>query len=336
MNKMPNTVDWKDGKVLLIDQRKIPEKLEIASYDKWQDVANAITDMVVRGAPAIGVAAALGMALAVKNVKDIKEFSQIGEEMKKARPTAVNLMWAVDRLVKVAKKNEKNITKMKKAVTDEAIKMLNEDIEVNQAIGKHGAELVPKNARILTHCNAGALACVSYGTALGVIRAAHEQGKVKMVYSDETRPRLQGGKLTAWELVQEGIPATVISDNMAGHLMQKGEIDLVVVGADRIAANGDIANKIGTYSVAVLAKENKVPFYVAAPFSTIDTSIKTGQGIPIEERSHDEVTHINGQRIIAEGVKIINPAFDVTPAKYIKGIITEKGVIKPPFSLTKS
>lgn len=336
MSKLANTVDWKDGKVYLIDQTKIPEKYEIVSYEKWQDVKNAITTMVVRGAPAIGVTAALGMALAVQEAKNFSEFKKMGEEMKTARPTAVNLMWAVDRLVNLAEKNSSDVEKMKKIIIENAVSMIDEDIRINKAIGKYGAEVVPKNARILTHCNAGALACVGYGTALGVIRAAHEQGKVKMVYSDETRPRLQGGKLTAWELVQDEIPVTTISDNMAGYLMNKGEIDFIVVGADRIAANGDIANKIGTYSVAVLAKENKVPFYVAAPFSTIDTKIKSGKEIPIEERSHEEVTHINGQRVIAEGVKIFNPGFDITPAKYISGIITEKGIKNGPFNFSYS
>jgi methylthioribose-1-phosphate isomerase len=331
MSKEIRTVDFVDGKVLLIDQTKLPEHYEIVTCIRWDQVYEAIKTMIVRGAPAIGVSAALGMALAANDVKDLSEFLKIANNMEQARPTAVNLMWAVDRIVNVAKNNFTDINKLREAVTAEAKKMLEEDIAVNKAIGRNGAELVPPNARILTHCNAGALATVAYGTALGVIRAAHEQGKVQMVYSDETRPRLQGGKLTAWELVEEGIPVTVITDNMAGYIMKKGMIDLVVVGADRIASNGDTANKIGTYSVAVLAKEHGIPFYIAAPFSTIDKTIKTGEEIPIEERDHEEVTHINGRRIIAEGVKIFNPGFDVTPARYITAIITEKSAIKPPF-----
>lgn len=331
MSKEIRTVDFIDGKVLLIDQLKLPEQYEIITCIRWDEVYEAIKTMIVRGAPAIGVSAALGMALAARDAKDFAEYTAISEKMKQARPTAVNLMWAVDRLQKIAQKHPKDVAAMRKAVIAEAQVMLNEDIETNKAMGKFGADVVPKNARILTHCNAGALACVAYGTALGVIRAAHAQGKVKMVYSDETRPRLQGGKLTAWEMVEEGIPVTTITDNMAGYAMKKGMIDMVVVGADRIAANGDTANKIGTYSVAVLAKEHGIPFYIAAPFSTIDTKIKSGEEIPIEERDHEEVTHINGHRVIAEGVKIFNPGFDVTPAKYITGIITEKGVLKPPF-----
>lgn len=330
MSETVNPVEFVNGQVVLLDQTKIPCSIGTVACKTWREVKTAISDMIVRGAPAIGVTAAFGMVLALAEAQTIEELAAIGAEMKKARPTAVNLAWAVDRILTAARK-AKNTKEMKKAVLGEAIAMRQEDIETNRAIGKYGADLAPYNARILTHCNAGALATTGYGTALGVIRTAHQQGKVKMVYADETRPRLQGGKLTAWELAQENIPVTVIADNMAGHLMKKKQIDMVVVGADRIAANGDTANKIGTYAVAVLAKEHGVPFYVAAPFSSIDSALESGDGIPIEERPAEEMTHLNGQRIVAEGAKVINPAFDVTPAGYIAAIITEKGIIKPPY-----
>ncbi len=331
MNREIRTVDFIDGKVLLIDQLKLPEHYEIVTCTRWDEVYEAIRTMIVRGAPAIGVSAACGLALAAKDVKNIDEFKEIASTMRKARPTAVNLMWAVDRLLALAEKNKNDVTAMKNALIKEAHDMVEEDIAICKKLSQFGAEVVPQNARILTHCNAGALACAGYGTALGVIRAAHAQGKVKMVYADETRPRLQGGKLTAWEMVEEGIPVTVLSDNMAGYVMSKKMVDMVVVGADRIASNGDTANKIGTYGVAILAKEHNIPFYIAAPFSTIDMNIKSGTEIPIEERDHEEVTHMNGMRILAKGIKVFNPGFDVTPAKYITGFITEKGIIKPPF-----
>lgn len=332
------TVDYKDGKVLLIDQTKLPEKLEIVSYDNYKDLNWAIKNMVVRGAPAIGAAAALSMVLGAKNFKGMsipsfREYMlEIAAEVKSTRPTAVNLFWAVDRMLGVVLDgNTDNLNTLKENIVLEGFKILEEDIETNKRIGEYGAALIKDNWTILTHCNAGALATVAYGTALGVIRAAFDQGKQIKVYADETRPRLQGAKLTAWELVNEGIPVRLISDNMAGYFMSKSEINMVIVGADRIAANGDTANKIGTYSLAVLAKEHNIPFYVAAPTSTIDKKIPTGLQIPIEERSSKEVMYIGKEKIAPDGVEIVNPAFDVTPNKYIAGIITEKGVLHQPY-----
>ncbi len=333
---MLNTVDFKNKQLVLIDQTKLPEKFVLVKIKTWQKCYQAIKDMIVRGAPAIGVAGALGVVLAAYQIKTkntklfLKELAGICKKLEAARPTAVNLRWGIERMLKLAIEN-KDLDRalIIKILEAEGKAMLSEDIEINKAIGFNGLAIFNKKSNVLTHCNAGALATVGYGTALGVIRAGWAAGKIKHVYSDETRPRLQGGKLTAWELVQEKIPATTITDNMAGYLMQQGKIDLVVVGADRIALNGDACNKIGTYSVAVLAKEHQLPFYVAAPISTIDTKIKSGEEIPIEERDHSEVTHINGIRVIAKGINIFNPGFDVTPAKYITGIITEKGVFKP-------
>ena len=293
--------------------------------------------MVVRGAPAIGCTAALGMALGARGLiadsraSFIKRLESMAEAFRASRPTAVNLFWAVDRMLAIAGTLEGNTVDIKDAMLKEALLMLEEDIEINQRMGRFGAELIPDVANILTHCNAGALATVGYGTALGVVRSAVADGKKIHVYADETRPRLQGMKLTAWELSQDGIPVTIIADNMAASLMRQGKIDVVIVGADRIAANGDAANKIGTYGVAVLAKHHHIPFYVAAPFSTIDMKLLSGVQIPIEERDPIEMTHMDGVRIAPEGVEVLNPAFDVTPGDLITGIITEQGVILPPY-----
>ena len=331
------TVAWHDGRVLLIDQTVLPERREVIAYTDWREVAEAIRSMVVRGAPAIGCTAALGMALGAQNIpaKDRRPFlarlDEIADVFRASRPTAVNLFWAVDRLVALAARTEGDAAAIQKALLMEALAMLEEDIETNRRMGRFGAELLPQEGTVLTHCNAGALATVGYGTALGVIRAAVEAGKRIHVLADETRPRLQGMKLTAWELAQDGIPVTVIADNMAASLMRQGKIDCVVVGADRIAANGDTANKIGTYGVAIAAHYHKVPFYVAAPFSTIDLSLATGDLIPIERRDDTEMTHINGIRIAPEGVPVLNPSFDVTPGDLITAFMTERGVLQPPF-----
>lgn len=331
---MLKTVDWKNNQIVIIDQTCLPEKLKFLRLKNYHQVFHAIKTMQVRGAPAIGVTAALGLVLAARSVKAknfasfFKELKKIAGYLKLTRPTAVNLFWGIDRILNLARKNQKLAPeKIKKILLLEAKKIIAEDIKTNLAIGKFGEQLIPPAAKVLTHCNAGALATVAFGTALGVIRSARK--KIKMVYADETRPRLQGAKLTAWELVQEKIPVTVICDNMAGLLMKQKKIDLVIVGADRIAASGDTANKIGTYSLAVLAKHHGIPFYVAAPTSTIDFKIKNGSQIPIEERDASEVTEIKGHRVVVPGVKVINPAFDVTPAALITAIITEKGVFKP-------
>lgn len=293
--------------------------------------------MVVRGAPAIGCTAAIGLAIGANSIvtesreQFMIELEAIAEEFRGSRPTAVNLFWAIDRILAVEAKTAGSITDIKAALLHEAIEMLEEDVRTNRAMGHYGAELLSSGDTVLTHCNAGALATVAFGTALGVIRAAVEQGKHIQVYADETRPRLQGMKLTAWELHQDGIPVTIISDNMAGVLMREGKINCAIVGADRIAANGDAANKIGTYTVAVLAKHHEIPFYIAAPYSTIDLTLADGSLIPIEERDPTEVTHIDGHRIAPEGVPVWNPSFDVTPNSLISGIITERGVIHPPY-----
>jgi methylthioribose-1-phosphate isomerase len=304
-----------------------------------QQVADVIRNLVVRGAPAIGVAAAMGIALGVKNSKaengaDLKkEFDQICEAIRQTRPTAVNLFWAIRRMQeKFEVLRIRPIPQVKQALIEEAQRMHAEDIAANKAMGRHGAALMPASGGVLTHCNAGALATAGYGTALGVIRAAIEHGKKIHVYADETRPFLQGSRLTAWELMKDGIPTTVISDNMAGAMMKQGKIGAIVVGADRIAANGDVANKIGTYTVAVLAKEHGIPFYVAAPISTVDLATPDGSKIPIEQRNAREVTHIAGKQMVPDGVEIENPAFDVTPAKYVAAIITERGVARAPYT----
>lgn len=331
-------LNFENGILKLIDQRRLPAELKYVECFTFEDVAAAIRDMVVRGAPAIGVTAAYGVAIGALRANTssedafYKELERICVIMKGARPTAVNLFWAVERIHRKAIADKGNpIDSIRKALVAEAIEMDREDVEINKKIGANGNELIKEGFTILTHCNAGALATCGYGTALGVIRAAHESGKKISVYADETRPWLQGARLTAWELQQDSIPVTLICDNMAGHFMKAGKIDCVIVGADRIALNGDTANKIGTYTAAVLAKENGIPFYVAAPVSTIDFEMETGDGIPIEERSPMEVTHIRGIQIAPEGVAALNPSFDVTPSRYISGIITEKGVIRPPY-----
>ena len=339
-NKPLQTVAWENGKVRLIDQTALPEKLQYVEFADWREVSEAIRTMIVRGAPAIGCTAALGMALGARGIISdgresfLKRIAGMADTFRASRPTAVNLFWAVDRIVGVAQNTDGNPVDLKDAMLSEALIMLSEDIADNRRMGKFGAELLPDNGSVLTHCNAGALATVGFGTALGVIRAAVEEGKRIHVYADETRPRLQGMKLTAWELAQDNIPVTIIADNMAASLMRQGKVDCVVVGADRIAANGDTANKIGTYGVAVLAKHHNIPFYVAAPFSTIDRQLASGVQIPIEQRESIEMTHIEGIRVAPEGVTVLNPAFDVTPGTLVTAFITERGVIRPPFETT--
>jgi len=332
------TIEWKDGKVFLIDQRKLPLKYEIINCSTYQEVAEAIKKMKIRGAPAIGVAAAFGMALAAYS-SEAGTYREFIQDMKKAkncllltRPTAVNLFWALERMMNLVNlKKDVDLFTLKDIILQEAENIAREDIEINKAMGEQGSSLIKDGDSILTHCNAGALATVDHGTALGVIRTAFKKGKKIHVYVDETRPVLQGARLTAWELTQEKIPFTLISDNMAGFLMYQKKVDLIIVGADRIARNGDVVNKIGTYSLSVLARENKVPFYVAAPISTIDISLKSGEEIPIEERDPKEVTQILGNQIAPVGVKVFNPAFDLTPHRYVEAIITEKGIIRKPF-----
>ena len=335
---MIQTLEWTDKGVRFIDHTKLPMEETYVNCTTYQQVADVIRDMVVRGAPAIGVAAAMGIALGVQNSKaenggDMKrDFDQICEVIGKTRPTAVNLFWAIRRMQhKFETLRVRPIPQVKQSLIEEAKRMHAEDIAANQAMGLHGATLMPATGGVLTHCNAGALATCGYGTALGVIRAAFEQGKKIHVYADETRPFLQGSRLTAWELMKDGIPTTVISDNMSGAMMKQGKIQAVVVGADRIAANGDVANKIGTYTVAVLAKEHGIPFYVAAPISTVDLETPDGSKIPIEQRNPREVTHIAGKQMVPDGVSIENPAFDVTPAKYVTAIVTERGIARAPY-----
>jgi methylthioribose-1-phosphate isomerase len=335
---MIQTLEWTDQGVRFIDQTKLPTEETYVNCTTYQEVADVIRNMVVRGAPAIGVSAAMGIALGVKNSKaenagDLKrDFDQICDVIGKTRPTAVNLFWAIRRMQqKFETLRVRPVEQIKKALIEESQRMHAEDIAINQAMGKHGAALMPANGGVLTHCNAGALATAGYGTALGVIRAAVEAGKKIQVYADETRPFLQGARLTAWELVKDGIPTTVISDNMSGAMMRQGKIGAVIVGADRIAANGDVANKIGTYTVAVLAKEHGIPFYVAAPISTVDLETPDGSKIPIEQRNAAEVTHFAGKLVTPEGVSVENPAFDVTPAKYVTAIVTERGIARSPY-----
>jgi len=335
---MIQTLEWTDLGVRFLDQTKLPMEETYVACTTHQQVADVIRNMVVRGAPAIGVAAAMGIALGVKNSKAEtvgelkKDFDQICETIRQTRPTAVNLFWAIRRMQEKFERNRiYPVSQIKQTLVDEAKRMHAEDIAANQAMGRHGATLMPSEGGVLTHCNAGALATCGYGTALGVIRAAVESGKKIHVFADETRPFLQGSRLTAWELKKDGIPTTVISDNMAGAMMKQGKIGAIVVGADRIAANGDVANKIGTYTVAVLAREHEIPFYVAAPFSTIDMETPDGGEIPIEQRNPREVTHIAGKQMVPDGVEIENPAFDVTPAKYVTAIITERGIARAPY-----
>jgi methylthioribose-1-phosphate isomerase len=336
---MIQTLEWTESGVVFIDQTKLPTEEVYVTCTTHQQVADVIRNMVVRGAPAIGVAAAMGIALGVKNSKaengaDLKkDFDQICETIRRTRPTAVNLFWAIRRMTeKFERIRIHSVAQIKQELIEESQRMHAEDIAANQAMGRHGATLMPASGGVLTHCNAGALATAGYGTALGVIRAAVEAGKKIHVYADETRPFLQGARLTAWELMKDGIPTTVISDNMAGAMMQQGKIGAIVVGADRIAANGDVANKIGTYTVAVLAKEHGIPFYVAAPISTVDLATPDGSKIPIEQRDAKEVTHIAGKQMVPDGVEVENPAFDVTPAKYVAAIITERGIVRAPYT----
>jgi methylthioribose-1-phosphate isomerase len=332
------TLEWTDSGVRFLDQTRLPMEETYVTCTTHEQVADVIRNMVVRGAPAIGVAAAMGIALGVKNSRAPNltqlraEFEQIAQIMAETRPTAVNLFWAIRRMRdKFELLRLRPLPQIKQALIEEARRMHAEDIAANQAMGRHGATLLPASGSVLTHCNAGALATAGYGTALGVIRAAVEQGKKIHVYADETRPFLQGSRLTAWELMKDGIPTTVISDNMAGAMMKQGKIGAVVVGADRIAANGDVANKIGTYTLAVLAKEHRIPFYVAAPISTVDLETPHGDKIPIEQRNAKEVTHIAGRQMVPDGVNVDNPAFDVTPANYVAAIITERGIARAPY-----
>lgn len=335
------TVAWDNDVIVMIDQRKLPGQEIYVQCKTAKDVAKAITTMVIRGAPAIGVSAAMGIALGAQRSKHTGtrqftvEFNQICDLMAGTRPTAVNLFWAIDRMKRsfgAGALAGESVDELKARMRREADAIHDEDVASCKAMGHFGAEVVPQNARILTHCNAGALATAGYGTALGVIRAAAEQGKVAQVFADETRPFLQGARLTAWELVKDGIPTTVITESMAGPLMRQGGLDFVVVGADRIAANGDVANKIGTYTVAMMAQAHGVPFYVAAPLSTIDLNTANGAGIPIEERNAKEISHLGATQLTPAGATIWNPAFDVTPNHLIAGIITEKGIATAPYA----
>jgi methylthioribose-1-phosphate isomerase len=335
---MVPTIKWEADLVYLIDQRKLPRKQEWLVCRSIEEVIAAIRDMAIRGAPAIGIAGAMGLALGARSIQAKEyetfrgEFMKMAAEMELARPTAVNLRWSVERMrALVEGMRESGVGEIKAALTRESKSILERDIETNRRIGQHGLVLIPDKATILTHCNAGALATGGYGTALGVIRAAHEAGKDIRVIADETRPLLQGLRLTTFELMQAKIPAAVIVDGAAGYLMSKGRVDLVITGADRIASNGDVANKIGTYQVAVTAKENRIPFYVAAPLSSFDITLQRGDQIPIEERDPREVVTFAGRELGPEGVRAFNPAFDITPSKYISAIVTEQGVIRPPF-----
>jgi methylthioribose-1-phosphate isomerase len=335
---MFSTIEWTDDGVVMLDQRRLPEQEIYLTLRTAEEVAAAIRDMVIRGAPAIGVAAAMGMALGIARAGDAAlvdrraRFEAVAGLLESTRPTAVNLFWAVDRMRRRFTEHAADpFPRLAAVLREEAIAIQREDIDANRAMGRHGAALLPDACRVLTHCNAGALATAGYGTALGVVRSAIESGKKVAVYADETRPFLQGARLTAWELHRDGIPVTVLTDGMAGHLFQKTGIDLCLVGADRIARNGDTANKIGTYQVAVLAQAHGVPFYVAAPTTTIDAGAATGADIPIEERAAQEVEHIAGRRIVPEGVPVLHPAFDVTPHRLIAAIITERGVVRPPY-----
>jgi methylthioribose-1-phosphate isomerase len=326
---MVETIQWTAAGVVMIDQTRLPREQVFVTCRNYREVADAIRSMVIRGAPAIGVAAAMGVALGVQENAD---FEVVCETLAQTRPTAVNLFWAIDRMRRLAASlNGAPRPEIVQRMIQEACRIRSEDIAICRAIGRNGEPLVPDGKTVLTHCNAGALATAGYGTALGVIRAASEAGKKIDVFADETRPFLQGSRLTAWELQQDGIATTVITDNMAGHFLRSGRIGCVVVGADRIAANGDVANKIGTYSVAVLAKENGVPFYVAAPVSTFDLTLPSGDSIPIEQRSPSEVTHVFGVPIAPENIAVENPAFDVTPARYVTAIVCERGVARSPY-----
>lgn len=333
------TIEWVDNYSKMVDQTVIPHEFKYVNITTGDDMYDAIKTMIVRGAPAIGIAGAHGVVLYAQELRKqnlsreefITKLLEKADYMATSRPTAVNLMWAVEKQKDVIKTSKSDIGGIVEELKQNAIKLENEDIAINKKIGDYGAEVVPKGATILTHCNAGALATVGYGTALGVVRSAYAKDNTVQVFADETRPRQQGAKITTFELKMDGIPVTLITDGMCSYFMNKGMIDMVCVGADRIAANGDTANKIGTYTVAIAAKYHNVPFYIAAPLSTIDTSIKSGKEIPIEERDHEEVSHINGKTICAEGINFINPAFDVTPNELIAGIITEKGILRAPY-----
>ncbi|MFQ5929108.1 MAG: S-methyl-5-thioribose-1-phosphate isomerase [Acidobacteriota bacterium] len=333
---MIRTIEWTDQGVVMIDQRLLPTEEVYNTYQTAEEVAEAIKTMVIRGAPAIGVAAAMGVALGVKNLTSKenlqKDFTRICQTVHDTRPTARNLFWAIERMKDVYERHKESpLEEIQTALKEEAIAVHREDIEINRKIGEYGKQLFSEKTNVLTHCNAGALATAGYGTALGVIRAAVESGKSIQVFADETRPFLQGSRLTAWEMMKEDIPCTLITDNMAGHFMKSGQVQAVMVGADRIARNGDVANKIGTYSVAVLAKEHGIPFYVAAPLSTIDLDTPTGEQIPIEQRNSKEVTEIKGQVLAPSSVGVANPAFDVTPNRLVSAIITEKGIAQAPY-----
>lgn len=332
---MVETIRWTTDGVVMIDQTRLPREERYVTCKTYEEVAEAIRSMVIRGAPAIGVAAAMGIALGVARAdgSDLDtHFEKISETLTRTRPTAVNLFWAIDRMKRVyVESRSLPLAQLRERLVAEAQQIRLEDIAINQAIGRNGAPLIPDGKTVLTHCNAGALATAGYGTALGVIRAAVSAGKKVDVFADETRPFLQGSRLTVWELQQDGIPTTLITDNMAGYFMKSGRIGCVVVGADRIAANGDVANKVGTYSVAVLAKENGIPFLVAAPISTLDLTLRSGDEIPIEQRAAEEVTHVLGVPVAPEGTAVENPAFDVTPNRYVTAIITERGVARAPY-----
>jgi methylthioribose-1-phosphate isomerase len=332
------TIQWQDEQVVMLDQRLLPVREVYRTYRDHRSVARAIKEMVIRGAPAIGVAAAMGIALGARRLKGVTEpakFAELCQTFASTRPTAVNLFWAIARMRKVYEQNrQRGRGPLYNSLKAEALAIYEEDIEANRRMGRYGIPLMPKRATVLTHCNAGALATAGYGTALGIIRAAWEVGRIEGVFVPETRPFLQGARLTAWELEKDGIPVTLITDNMIGYFLQKGEIDCVVVGTDRTAANGDVANKIGTYTTAVLAARHQVPFYVAAPTSSIDLSCPNGQAIPIEERSAREVTHVFNQRIAPTRVQVANPAFDITPCRLVTAIVSEKGVARSPFSRT--
>lgn len=342
---MIRTIDWRDDTVVMIDQKRLPREEVHLSCKDYREVIEAINDLTIRGAPAIGIAAAMGIALGMLQAPDTspsafrETFDALCREFRTSRPTARNLFWAVERMEACFARTLQSAApfdapRLRGALVAEAKAILEEDIVCNRKIGAFGAELIQDGNAILTHCNAGALATGGYGTALGVIRAAVGQGKNVHVFVDETRPVLQGARLTAWELMKEGIPATLITDSMAGFLMSRGKIAKIITGADRIARNGDAANKIGTYTLAVLAKEHGIPFYIAAPSSTVDSATSDGAAIPIEERDPEEVTSWGGCRVSPEGVRVFNPAFDVTPGKYITGIITETGVVRPPYNFT--
>jgi methylthioribose-1-phosphate isomerase len=332
---MIETIQWNADGVVMIDQTRLPAEETYVTCRSYGEVADAIRTMIIRGAPAIGVAAAMGVAIGMAQAAPADldaQFEKICAELAATRPTAVNLFWGIERMKQLyASIRHLPVEQIRERLIAEANLVREEDIEINRAIGRHGAPLVPDGRTVLTHCNAGALATAGYGTALGVVRAAVEAGKHIDVYADETRPFLQGARLTVWELQHDGIPATLITDNMAGYFLHAGKIGCVIVGADRIAANGDVANKIGTYGVAVLAKENNVPFYVAAPVSTLDLTLPDGTHIPIEERGEAEVTHLQGIRVAPEGTAVRNPAFDVTPNRYVTAIITEHGVARAPY-----